>query len=257
MGAAVAARLGSRPLLAVDRDTCDITSASDVSALVDQVDELGSLIVTAGLSPTMDDGRRIVEVNLVALDAVLRAFEPKLVPGSVAVVFASMAAHQIPVDPAIDAIVDDPSTCVDKLAGLGLLDHSGLAYAVSKRGVVRLVERLSKPWGARGARIVSVSPGVIDTPMAASNTTTSRSCPTWSPAQAWRDRAVPTKSPPSPSSSRATPPRSSPAPTSSSTAASSPASGTDRFGAVETPGNRRIGVSEVVCVAPNPVMSFS
>lgn len=167
MGTAVAARLAARgrPLLAVDRDTCDITSAEDVAALVDQVDALGSLVVTAGLSPTMDDGRRIVSVNLVALESVLRAFEPKLVPGSVAVVFASMAAHQIPVDPAIDAIIDDPSTCLDRLGELGLLDHSGLAYAVSKRGVIRLVERLAKPWGARGARIVSVSPGVIDTPM--------------------------------------------------------------------------------------------
>lgn len=167
MGAAVAARLveRGRQLLAVDKDTCDITSASDVAALVEQVDELGSLVVTAGLSPTMADGRRIVEVNLVAVDALLTAIEPRLVAGSVAVVFASMAAHQIPVDPNIDAILDDPSTAADKLAELGLLDHSGLAYAVSKRGVIRMVERRAKAWGARGARLVSVSPGVIDTPM--------------------------------------------------------------------------------------------
>ena len=51
------------------------------------------------------------------------------------------------------------------LEELGLLGHSGLAYAVSKRGVVRLVERRAGVWGGLGGRLVSLSPGILDTPM--------------------------------------------------------------------------------------------
>jgi NAD(P)-dependent dehydrogenase (short-subunit alcohol dehydrogenase family) len=146
---------------------CDITDEAAVAALVEETATLGALVLTAGLSPQMGDGRRIVAVNLLAADAVVRTFERALVPGSVGVCFASMAAHMVPADPAVDALLDDPSSprLFDDLAALGLLEQAGIAYAVSKRGVIRLVQRRARKWGAAGARLVSVSPGVIDTPM--------------------------------------------------------------------------------------------
>ena len=151
----------------VDAVACDITEEAAVTALAEETATLGALVLTAGLSPQMGDGRRIVAVNLVAADAVVRAFERSLAPGSVGVCFASMAAHMVPADPAVDALLDDPSSprLFDDLAALGLLEQPGIAYAVSKRGVIRLVERRSRAWGAAGARLLSVSPGVIDTPM--------------------------------------------------------------------------------------------
>ncbi len=187
MGAAVArvlAERGNRLLLA-DRDlasveavsadlpgevrplTCDITDEAAVAALVEQVDTLGALVVTAGLSPTMADGRRIYAVNLVATDAVVRAFETTLAAGSAAVIFASSAGHAVPADPAVDQLLDDPSSpsMLDDLAALGLADDSGFAYAISKRGVIRLVERRARTWGKAGARLLSLSPGIIDTSM--------------------------------------------------------------------------------------------
>lgn len=187
MGAAVAKLLagGPRRLLLADRDegaagavaadlpgdvasaACDITDAGAVAALAERTGTLGALVLTAGLSPHMGDGRRIVEVNLVGADAVVRAFESHLAAGSVGVCFASMAAHMVPADAAVDAILDDPAspTLLDDLGAIGLADDPGIAYAVSKRGVIRLVERRAAVWGAAGARLVSVSPGVIDTPM--------------------------------------------------------------------------------------------
>jgi NAD(P)-dependent dehydrogenase (short-subunit alcohol dehydrogenase family) len=187
MGAATAALLAGsdRRLVLADRDGhaaasvasslagdvkavgCDITDESAVAELVGLTGTLGRLIITAGLSPNMDDGRRLVEVNLVATDRVIAAFEPAVAPGAACVVFASMAAHSIPADPAVDALLDAPASpsLFDGLDALGLLGHSGLAYAVSKRGVVRLVERRARAWGAAGGRLVSVSPGIIDTPM--------------------------------------------------------------------------------------------
>ena len=187
MGAAVAALLATRGqrLLLADRDGdavaevagrlpgdvdsvgCDITDDRDVAAIVARTGQLGALVLTAGLSPTMADGPTIYRVNLVATDAVIRAFEPALALGSAAVVLASMAAHMVPADPAVDALLDDPSspTLLDDLAALGLADDPGFAYSISKRGVVRLVERRARTWGRAGARLLSVSPGVIATPM--------------------------------------------------------------------------------------------
>jgi len=46
-----------------------------------------------------------------------------------------------------------------------LLDHSGLAYAWSKKGVQLEAEAAAVRWGPLGGRVVSVSPGLIDTPM--------------------------------------------------------------------------------------------
>src|SRR5690606_6251977 len=129
MGAAVARALAAdgRRLVLADQDAdaaaataqglpgdveavaCDITDAAAVAGLVERTGELGALVVTAGLSPSMAEGRRIYEVNLIATDALVRAFEPILRPGSVGVVLSSMAAHQVPPDPAIDEILDDPA----------------------------------------------------------------------------------------------------------------------------------------------------
>jgi NAD(P)-dependent dehydrogenase (short-subunit alcohol dehydrogenase family) len=146
---------------------CDITDADQVASVVDATGTLGALVLTAGLSPNMGSGRTILEVNLQGTDRVVQSFESILQPGSAALCFASMAAYQIPADPAVHAILDRPDSrsMVDDLEALGLVEHSGLAYAVSKRGVVRLVERRAGVWGAQGARLLSLSPGIIDTPM--------------------------------------------------------------------------------------------
>jgi NAD(P)-dependent dehydrogenase (short-subunit alcohol dehydrogenase family) len=43
--------------------------------------------------------------------------------------------------------------------------RAGLAYALAKYAVIRLCQREAAAWGARGARLVSLSPGIIRTPM--------------------------------------------------------------------------------------------
>lgn len=161
---AVAADLGDD----VEAFVCDVTAPADVDALVGATGPLGALVVTAGLSPTMDSGRRIHAVNLLGTERVLTAFLPRVVAGSAAVCFASMAAHLMPADPAVDAILDDCTApdFFDRLDAIGLdSDEPGFAYALSKRGVIRLVERRAGAWGAAGGRLLSLSPGIIDTGM--------------------------------------------------------------------------------------------
>jgi NAD(P)-dependent dehydrogenase (short-subunit alcohol dehydrogenase family) len=147
---------------------CDITDREDVARLAATAGEHGplrALVHAAGVSPTMADWRTMVSVNLVGTALIVDAFTPLAGEGSVAVCFASSAAHQVPDDPAIAAIVDD-AEAPDLLERLSArIDDTGVGYAWSKRGVIQLVQRTASEWGALGARICSVSPGIIETPM--------------------------------------------------------------------------------------------
>jgi NAD(P)-dependent dehydrogenase (short-subunit alcohol dehydrogenase family) len=187
MGTAVARALAPRGrLIVADRDleavdtvatelggditpvACDITDQPQIDALVATIDGLDAIVLTAGLSGSMANGRRIFEVNLIGTARVLAAVEPLLRTGTVGVCFASMSGYRVPDRPELMAILDDPLSdeFFDAFAEIGLdPDAPQLAYPVSKRGVHRLVRRLCPSWGARGARILSVSPGINDTPM--------------------------------------------------------------------------------------------
>jgi NAD(P)-dependent dehydrogenase (short-subunit alcohol dehydrogenase family) len=50
-------------------------------------------------------------------------------------------------------------------SAFGAEPDPGSTYRLAKRGVIRRCERAAVPWGARGGRVVSVSPGLIDTGM--------------------------------------------------------------------------------------------
>jgi NAD(P)-dependent dehydrogenase (short-subunit alcohol dehydrogenase family) len=187
IGTAVAEKLAPRgPLLVVDRDldgvkqvagriggdieavACDIADPTQIDALAGNIDELDALVLTAGLSGASSAGRQIFEVNLMGTERILLAVEPLLETGSVAVCFASLSGHRIPERPELMAVLEDPLAAdfFEKLGAAGVdADNSQLAYSVSKRGVMRLVRRRAKPWAARGARIMSLSPGSTDTPM--------------------------------------------------------------------------------------------
>lgn len=148
--------------------TCDVTDQTQVDALMAEVGDLDALVITAGLSGSMAPGRRIFEVNLIGMARVLQAAEPLLRPGSVAVCFASMSGYRVPDNPPLMQALDDPLSegFFDGIEALGIdPDESQFAYPVSKRAIHRMVRRLAPSWGAKGARIMSVSPGINDTPM--------------------------------------------------------------------------------------------
>ena len=153
----------------------DIGDDATLAALTAHVEGAPfALVHTAGLSPSMAGWQPILEVNLVATEKLLRAVEPRLAPGSVAVLIASAAGY-VPV-----ALPDAPAILADPLAGdfitrIGALiagatggaesGSSGLAYALSKQAVLAIAEKRAPAWGAKGARIVTISPGLILTPM--------------------------------------------------------------------------------------------
>jgi NAD(P)-dependent dehydrogenase (short-subunit alcohol dehydrogenase family) len=199
MGAACAARLAAMVdvLLLVDRDEgsvieaakhlaggghraevepfgADITDVAALDGLATRVSERGTLRAVAhaaGISPSMAEWQPVLAVDLVGTARLVEALVPLAAEGTAIVCFASIAPHlgAVDVDPAVDAALDEPLDphLVDRLHDvLGqALENSGMAYVWAKRGVLRLVQREAVRLGRLGARICSVSPGIIDTPM--------------------------------------------------------------------------------------------
>jgi NAD(P)-dependent dehydrogenase (short-subunit alcohol dehydrogenase family) len=115
----------------------------------------------------MAEPRRIVEVNLVGTVMMLDAFEPIVAAGSAAVCFASSSGY-MPLEmlgEELVALVREPRSDDFLDRAEALHTHSGLAYAWSKRGVQLEAAAAAVRWGPLGGRVVSLSPGLIDTPM--------------------------------------------------------------------------------------------
>lgn len=148
----------------------DLTDRSALEALASRHGPIDALVITAGLSMAMGSFERIMSVNLVGTATALDVFLPHMREGGAAVCLASIAGHTLPpLGDKIDALLDSPadpgfiralrSALPEKMA------IPGMAYGLSKRGLLMLVRRLAQPFGKAGVRICSISPGCIDTPM--------------------------------------------------------------------------------------------
>ena len=179
MGMAIARRFGdSFRVLLADRDgahldrqlahlraeghdaggvVCDVVDRDAVGRLAAAADAAGpvhALAHVVGLSPSMADAETILRVNLVGPTLVADAFVHLAGPGTAAVFIASLAGHTL-VTPAAVA------------AAVGAAITPPQAYQLSKAALIRMCARRAAAWGERGARIVSLSPGLIATPMGA------------------------------------------------------------------------------------------
>lgn len=192
MGMAIARRLGSGRLLvladvveeALERAAkqlrgeghvvhavrTDVSKVESVRALAETAASLGrfrALVHTAGVSPVQANPERIVQVDVVGTALILDEFVKITGPGSVAVCIASMAGSMAPLPPEAERLL--ATTPPEDLASLPILDPAkldpGAAYSVAKRANQVRVQAASLQWGKRGGRVVSISPGIISTPM--------------------------------------------------------------------------------------------
>ncbi|MCP1472425.1 NAD(P)-dependent dehydrogenase (short-subunit alcohol dehydrogenase family) [Sphingobium sp. OAS761] len=159
----------------VDTAQCDITSPDNVAALVERIGRQGGVRVlahVAGLSPTMGDFDTIIRVNLTGAALMSDALLPHAVPGAAAILISSLGAHVCGFDDGVLSVLRDRASSEDlpdELRGLVGAERadSNMAYQLSKFGLLMLARRRAKDWGTRGGRIVSLSPGLIATPMGA------------------------------------------------------------------------------------------
>jgi len=132
------------------------------AALADR--QVGAMIHTAGLSPTMGDAARIFAVNYDATARLVETVRPRMAAGGCAVLIASSSAYMLS-SPEMDLALNELQAGDDSASLLKLAPRPELAYPLSKRAVIRLVAREAAAFGERKARIVSISPGLIDTRM--------------------------------------------------------------------------------------------
>jgi len=192
MGVAIARRLGPgrRVLLAdysetvlqqavkqlegegfdVHAQQTDVSDPAAVKSLADTAETLGTfriLVHTAGVSPVQAPPERVIAVDVVGTALVLDEFLRLAGPQSVAVCIASMAGAMATLPPEVERAL--AATPTDQLASLPVLDPQkldrGAAYSIAKRANQLRVQWASLAWGRKGARVVSVSPGIISTPM--------------------------------------------------------------------------------------------
>lgn len=125
---------------------------------------IGALIHTAGVSPTMADAKRIFEINYDASMRLVEAVRPQMAKGACAVLISSSSAHLV-VSPEIDEALRALKPGQDSSSLFKFATQPQLSYPISKRALIFLVAREAAAFGERGARIVSISPGLIDTKM--------------------------------------------------------------------------------------------
>lgn len=144
-------------------DVADLGFPDRLIALIDGR-PIAAVVHAAGLSPTMGDPARIFSVNYDATARLVGAIRSRMVEGGCAVLISSSSAYSAQ-SPTIDAAIKAIGPDEDSSSLLPLAAEAGSAYSISKRGVQLMVEREAEAFGRRKARIMSISPGIIDTPM--------------------------------------------------------------------------------------------
>ena len=154
--------------------TVDVTSRKSVAGLAHTAAELGRvtrLVHTAGVSPAQAPIPAILAVDVLGPALVLDEFKDVITPGGAGVVIASNAGHFYPGPLAPEDIHELSEFSAEDLAGHPLLSperyvDGSIAYQFAKRAAQLRVKAVAAgAWGDRGARLNSISPGVISTPM--------------------------------------------------------------------------------------------
>ncbi|MBC3917122.1 SDR family oxidoreductase [Undibacterium sp. CY18W] len=151
----------------------DVSSRASVHALVRTATALGSvtgLIHAAGVSPSQATPAIILKVDLYGTALVLEEFGNVIADGGAGVVIASQSGHRLP-GLSIEENAALATSPVEDLLGLPMLQAEQVkdslqAYQLSKRGNSLRVMAEAVRWGKRGARINTISPGIIFTPLA-------------------------------------------------------------------------------------------
>lgn len=151
----------------------DVSDRDSVAALATGAAELGpvtGVVHTAGLSPMQAPTAAILKVDLYGVAISLEEFGKVIAPGGAGVVIASMAGSftvgRFPAEME-QALTHTPA---EELLSLPFVQESavpnpGAAYSIAKRANQLRVQAAATAWGQRGARVNSISPGIISTPM--------------------------------------------------------------------------------------------
>jgi NAD(P)-dependent dehydrogenase (short-subunit alcohol dehydrogenase family) len=151
----------------------DVSSRASVHALAETAVALGNVtgvIHAAGVSPSQASPGTILKVDLYGTALVLEDFGDVIAPGGAGLVIASQSGHRL------GALTTEQNaalatTPTEELLALPMLQPAQVkdslhAYQIAKRGNSLRVMAEAVRWGKRGARVNTISPGIIFTPLA-------------------------------------------------------------------------------------------
>ena len=171
--AEAAAKVLSDAGFEVSTATVDVSSRAAVHELVETATSIGDVIGVihaAGVSPSQASPEMILRVDLYGTALVLEEFGNVIARGGSCVIIASQSGHRLGALTAEQnaALATTPA---DELLALPMLQLDQItnplhAYQVSKRANSLRVMAEAVRWGKRGARVNTISPGIVITPLA-------------------------------------------------------------------------------------------
>lgn len=152
---------------------CDLGSREDILAVIERCQQFGpitNVICAGGVSPSQAPIAEILRVDLYGSSVLLEEFGKVIAPGGSGVVVSSQSGHRLP-DLGTEQNWALAMTPTEELLDLPFLteDEVGTtlrAYQYAKRCNVLRVQSAACEWGRRDARVFSISPGIIMTPLA-------------------------------------------------------------------------------------------
>lgn len=154
----------------VEMDLSNRASIQNLIVEAQKYGEITMMVNAAGVSPSQAPIEAILNVDLYGTAVLLEEVGKVIAPGGVGVTISSQSGHRMP---ALTPEEDEQLACTpsEELLALELLRPENItdtlhAYQLAKRCNEKRVMAESVKWGARGARINSISPGIIVTPLA-------------------------------------------------------------------------------------------
>ena len=151
----------------------DLSSRASIQKMIAQAQRMGEITMmvnAAGVSPSQAPIQAILKVDIYGTAVLLEEVGKVIAPGGVGVTISSQSGHRMP---ALTPEEDERLACTpaEHLLELPLLQPENIrdtlhAYQLAKRCNEKRVMAESVKWGERGARINSISPGIIVTPLA-------------------------------------------------------------------------------------------
>ena len=151
----------------------DLSSRESILSVINEARKYGAvkyLVNATGVSPSQASIETILNVDLYGTAVLLEELGKVIAEGGCGVTISSQSGHRMPaLTPEEDRAL--ATTPTDELLSLSLLQPGNVrdtlhAYQLSKRCNVKRVMAEAVKWGERGARINSISPGIIVTPLA-------------------------------------------------------------------------------------------
>jgi NAD(P)-dependent dehydrogenase (short-subunit alcohol dehydrogenase family) len=151
----------------------DLSSRNSILHLIAEAQGYGNismLVNAAGVSPSQASVETILQVDLYGTAVLLEEVGKVIMPGGTGVTISRQSGHRMP---ALTPEQDEQLavTPAEELLALPLLHPEQIkdtlhAYQMAKRCNVKRVMAEAVKWGARGARVNSISPGIVVTPLA-------------------------------------------------------------------------------------------